>query len=107
MIENATLNYNTKSQIHADALRLRDVVESFITDETGIATPNGRPRRRAAEEVATPSRQATTRGAKNLATLKEIQMTIINEMWNLKDAKYVTLVSSSPHRLLHPAFCHH
>lgn len=87
MIENYTVYHNTKSQIHADALRLRDVVESFITDETGTATPNGRPRRRAAEEAATPSRPASTRSAKTLAAMKEIQVAIIDELWNMKDAK--------------------
>lgn len=88
MIENATVYNSIKTQIHADALRLRDVVESFTADETGTATPNGRPRRRAAEEAATPSRPASTRGAKTLAAMKDIQAAIIDDLWNMKDAKY-------------------
>ncbi|TGZ81971.1 Bromodomain-containing protein [Ascodesmis nigricans] len=79
MLENATTYNKTKSRVYNDALRLRSIVDRFIDEDSTARS------KRNSDAVSTPSK-ASSRGSKTSATtMKDVQLAIIEEMWNLKD----------------------
>jgi hypothetical protein len=80
MCQNAATYNKPKSQVHSDSIRVRNVIESYMAEQTS------RHVKREESAQPTPGRQASSRTAKpSPAALQQEQINIVDDMMALVD----------------------